>query len=298
MSRSGIDYSAYSAIDVDAMWSAGVSFVVRYLSHDHRKNLSPGEAQILSGGGIDIAVVWESSAQRALGGHAAGEADARDAVMQAAACGMPEGRPIYFAVDFDAKDEDKPIIAEYLGGAASALGLERVGVYGGYWVVRYCFDHEAAAWGWQTYAWSGGRREVRAHIYQRLNGVKIAGISCDLDTALQLDFGQWRCAVEEPSFPFPAGEYIGASRPDHHCHWGATAAERHAIAQWQAHMRQRGWALPATGVFARQSHRVCSAFQAEKGLTVDGLVGPKTWTATWSAPVTLELAGVVATDEL
>ncbi|WP_165503295.1 glycoside hydrolase domain-containing protein, partial [Actinomadura fibrosa] len=31
-----------------------------------------------------------------------GEADARDAAAQAAWCGMPDDRPIYFAVDWDA----------------------------------------------------------------------------------------------------------------------------------------------------------------------------------------------------
>jgi peptidoglycan hydrolase-like protein with peptidoglycan-binding domain len=31
---------------------------------------------------------------------------------------------------------------------------------------------------------------------------------------------------------------------------------------------------------------VCRQFQQEKGLSVDGLVGPKTWQESWTEPVT------------
>jgi peptidoglycan hydrolase-like protein with peptidoglycan-binding domain len=39
------------------------------------------------------------------------------------------------------------------------------------------------------------------------------------------------------------------------------------------------------GAYRPGSEEVCRRFQAEKGLKVDGKVGPNTWTATWTAAV-------------
>jgi peptidoglycan hydrolase-like protein with peptidoglycan-binding domain len=51
-------------------------------------------------------------------------------------------------------------------------------------------------------------------------------------------------------------------------------------------MAHRGWAITADGHYGPQSDSVCRSFQAEKGLGVDGLVGPSTWKASWTAPLT------------
>jgi hypothetical protein len=82
--------------------AAGVSFACRYLSHSPGKKLKLLEANHLSSIGIDLVVVWETTANRALAGHDAGVADATEALRQANHLGMPEDRPIYFAIDFDA----------------------------------------------------------------------------------------------------------------------------------------------------------------------------------------------------
>ena len=55
---------------------------------------------------------------------------------------------------------------------------------------------------------------------------------------------------------------------------------------WQVQMAARGWPLTADGQYGPQSEEVCAEFQREKGLTVDGIVGPDTWAAAWTAPVT------------
>ncbi|MFC7830765.1 N-acetylmuramoyl-L-alanine amidase [Streptomyces sp. NPDC057375] len=59
-----------------------------------------------------------------------------------------------------------------------------------------------------------------------------------------------------------------------------------SAAVWQRRMLQRGWSIVADGFYGPQSRRVCIAFQQEKGLAVDGVVGPQTWYATWNAPIT------------
>ncbi|GAA2618685.1 peptidoglycan-binding domain-containing protein [Actinomadura fulvescens] len=58
------------------------------------------------------------------------------------------------------------------------------------------------------------------------------------------------------------------------------------VKQWQQRMRARGWSLDADGVYGPRSADVCRDFQREKRLAADGVVGPDTWRAAWSAPVT------------
>jgi hypothetical protein len=74
----GIDY-AFGRPTMAALKSAGIKFVCRYLSHSPSKNLTAAEARKLTDAGIWIVVVWETTAKRALDGHAAGAADAKDA---------------------------------------------------------------------------------------------------------------------------------------------------------------------------------------------------------------------------
>jgi Putative peptidoglycan binding domain/N-acetylmuramoyl-L-alanine amidase len=57
-------------------------------------------------------------------------------------------------------------------------------------------------------------------------------------------------------------------------------------ATWQAQMVARGWALEVDDLYGDVSEGVCRAFQQEKGLGVDGIVGPITWDAAWALPVT------------
>ena len=153
----GVDYS-WGRPDLAALAKAGKAFVCRYLSRDGSgKNLTAAEAAKLSAAGLSIVVVWEDGKDRALAGRAAGARDAREAARQAEVCGMPGGRPIYFAVDFDATAGQLPEVLAYLDGAASVLGRGRVGVYGGIRTVAAALDGGHAALAWQTYAWSGGQ---------------------------------------------------------------------------------------------------------------------------------------------
>jgi murein L,D-transpeptidase YcbB/YkuD len=66
----------------------------------------------------------------------------------------------------------------------------------------------------------------------------------------------------------------------------ANYIEGNGTAAWQAQMVARGWALDVDDCYGNQSEQVCVQFQEEKGLAVDGIVGPATWAAAWTAPVT------------
>jgi hypothetical protein len=207
----GVDY-AWSHPGGAALQKAGKKFACRYLSADASKNLTRTEADDLAAHGIWSVVVWETSANRALGGRSAGASDAQRAAAQAKAAGMPDGRPIYFAVDFDATQTQQILIDAYLDGAASVIGRDRVGIYGGYYPVKRALDAGKAKWAWQTIAWSGGQWDPRAVIRQGAQ-MSINGVSCDLNTATADDFGQWMPG-KTPTPATPVEEHIVADVND------------------------------------------------------------------------------------
>jgi hypothetical protein len=192
----GVDY-AWSHPGGKALAAAGKKFAARYLSTDADKNITRTEADDLAAHGVSSVVVWESTAKRPLSGRAAGISDAKTATAQAAAAGIPPGRPVYFAVDFDATARQMPTVMAYLDGAASVLGTARTGVYGGYDTVKAAFDGGHARWAWQTRAWSEGHWDPRAHIRQGATQT-IGGVSCDLNSAYVADYGQWMPGVGPP----------------------------------------------------------------------------------------------------
>lgn len=196
----GIDW-AWGTPNIPALKAAHVEFACRYLSHDTTKNLTSAQARSLAAAGIDLVVVWETAANRALGGFRAGVADAAEALRQARSCGMPDGCPIYFAVDFDESGAQASAVADYFRGVHSVVdsagpaGMPHpvpVGAYGGYWAIKRLFDARLISYGWQTYAWSGGLWERRAQLRQYSNGHTVGGVSCDFNRAHAADFGQWR----------------------------------------------------------------------------------------------------------
>lgn len=56
--------------------------------------------------------------------------------------------------------------------------------------------------------------------------------------------------------------------------------------KWQERMAYRGWKITPDGLWGDETRKVALAFQSEKSLDADGLVGPKTWAAAWTSPIT------------
>jgi hypothetical protein len=186
----GVDY-AWARPAPSDLAAQGYGFVARYLSYDTTgKDLSAGEAADLTAAGLDLVVVWEWGAQDALQGYGLGVQHAQAADGEAQGVGQPAGRPIYFAVDFDAQPSDQGAIDAYFDGVASVIGHDRTGVYAGYGPVSRLFDDGKVAWGWQTYAWSYGQWDPRAQLRQIQNGIGPGG-EMDEDQSMVDDFGQW-----------------------------------------------------------------------------------------------------------
>lgn len=203
----GVDY-AWSRPGGKALQAAGVGFACRYFSHDTTgKNLSDIEAGDLHTHHILTVGVWESTSSRALAGHAAGAQDARDAFAQARACGIPSGRPIYFAVDFPASSGNMAAVMDYLRGAGTVLGMGLVGIYGGYTAVNAAMN-AGIVWGWQAYAWSGGNWDDRAQLRQYLNDQTINGASVDYNRSTKADFGGWGLAAPPTPPPITTEEEV------------------------------------------------------------------------------------------
>jgi hypothetical protein len=58
------------------------------------------------------------------------------------------------------------------------------------------------------------------------------------------------------------------------------------VRKWQAQMASRGWLVVVNGTYDAASEHICRQFQEEKGLNVTGVVGPATWKAAWTSPIT------------
>ncbi|GAA3718350.1 peptidoglycan-binding protein [Streptomyces tremellae] len=272
MSTPGVDY-AWSHPGGAALKAAGKKFACRYLSSDHSKNLTRTEADDLAAHDVASVVVWETTTDRALAGKTGGTADAKTAASQAAAAGMPGDRPIYFAVDFDSTPGQQTAINAYLDGAASVIGRARVGIYGGYYPVKRALDAKKATWAWQTAAWSGGQWDARAHIRQGAQST-IGGVSCDLNTGMVSDFGQWTPgSAPSPDDGFPGASAFGPGANNAH----VTQLGTWLCARGGSRFYKVGpgpkWTQAADGAATQ-------AFQKAQGWTgsdADGIPGPTTW---------------------
>lgn len=191
----GFDTTANCAPHVDAIKAVGYKFVCRYSSHSSWKNMTRAEVVALSKAGLYVVNVWESAGDHvSFFNHDQGQKDGEAAYQFARQIGQPFNAPIYFAVDTDAGDGAiKGGIHDYFQGVRQAFqmhgeigkGSYLVGVYGCGAVCKYLKQIGFVSFTWLAFApgWSGNKEYKDWNLCQIRNGVKIAGMDCDLDTS-------------------------------------------------------------------------------------------------------------------
>lgn len=214
-----VDYS-YAHPTASTIADAGYVGAMRYLGWDYGKGarcISPSERDRLFSAGLNLGLVWETTANMTLRGSAGGVTDGQEANRLADSLGYPKDRPIFYAVDFDAVGSQVETIREYMEAAATTG--RPVGVYGKYDIVEY-FGKRGYKWLWQCAAWSGfgsgsggsayspadggrGRRlSSFSCLYQHVGYV--LGNTCDFNDVLKDDWGQWKYSGATTTTPTPS----------------------------------------------------------------------------------------------
>lgn len=193
-----VDYSAGYPGGA-ALRAAGVESAARYLRKrtPSRVNvLTPTEVMDLRAHDIAIVPIYEDvdPARMLSAGYSGGVTDARQASADASTLGISL-RAVYFTADTAVSATLFSVIDNYLRGAASVLGIARVGIYGERALIEHCQRVQSASWYFQPVAWSVGTASD-IHLYQGGDQTTINGVLCDIDTSSVIDYGQW---------PAPAG---------------------------------------------------------------------------------------------
>lgn len=207
MAIEGVDYS-WSRPNPATLYRAGKRFACRYVGAGSAgKHLTASEATRLRANGLAVVLNCEGVPRDPLLGYGKGVSHARLAYDGARAAGVSMTPVIYFSVDWDASNADLSKVDAYMDGAASVIGRQNVGVYGGYRTIARYASNRKAVWYWQTYAWSQGKRHSAVHIYQYHNGVSIGGADVDLNRAYKTSYGapnRWKGGVQGAPQPDPA----------------------------------------------------------------------------------------------
>lgn len=213
----GVDYSRGGPMTVGALRTTGKRFVGRYAVNDKSpggRGITGSEYRNMTQNGIDVFLYWEAEAEWMTGGWDRGVAAAENALDNIRNAGMPERMPIYYSHDIDPRGGGIDGVIQCLRGAASVVGIERVGLYGGWALIDLCAREGHAKWFCQPLAWqwdfygNGQGLHPAAHLYQYQYNVWIGGVNCDSVRAVKEHYGQASDFVERPTTtttlpPFP-----------------------------------------------------------------------------------------------
>lgn len=182
----GIDCASKLTFDkAKALKNKGYEFAGRYLvpqtGNLKWKALTAQEAKDITDAGMSLLTVYETTANRALGGAASGAYDGAQALKCAHDISMPTSGVIYFAVDFGAQAGDMDTIEAYLKAARLNTDEYEIGVYGSYFVVEEMAKRKACIHFWQCVGWSQGKKSSYRNVYQAKWNKTEAGVAVDIN---------------------------------------------------------------------------------------------------------------------
>lgn len=202
----GIDFSEGGFPSIATLKARGIGFVGRYGVTDRSpkgRGLNKDESDRYLANGVDEIIYYERTAgwmvggvdaqgiDNGPGGWEAGVAGAQDAQRNLVDVGLPF-IPIHFCYDVDPDPSKFSILDQCLSGAASIVGWDRIGAYGGHLWIAYLAQGGNVKYLAETIAWQYGRGWHPAATIQQYDtaNVPFDGVPCDLLRAMVHDYGQ------------------------------------------------------------------------------------------------------------
>jgi peptidoglycan hydrolase-like protein with peptidoglycan-binding domain len=121
-----------------------------------------------------------------------------------------------------------------------------------------------------------GKGGVHRHIWTAPANVGNPQVLTVANAGTLVAFGSPNVPTPPPGPPFPGRLLVLKSPP----------LSGTDVRTWQQRMSDRGWPLAVDARYGPVSRDTCLAFQREKHLAADGIVGPATWVTAWTAPIT------------
>lgn len=207
MTNTIVDYSA-GVPGAAAVKAAGHVGAIRYISDPREpwmkgKPVTKGELEDYRNHKMDVAFVYQFSKADTKRGFAGGVHDATIAQRRLEEIGCPN-HPVFFTVDYDINiDQWNHTDSHYFRGAASVIGLHRVGIYGHSRVCAWAIEdkvvghiHGEKHLCWVTRSWGSVDFEKYAVLFQRIvdsrstPGPVINGVTVDVNDILHPEWGQ------------------------------------------------------------------------------------------------------------
>jgi hypothetical protein len=204
-----IDCAVNTTPFVARIKAAGVKVVIRYFGSAAWKCATKAECDALKKAKIDIAAVYETTADMMLkGGATAGVAAAKTVRTAIENAGGPHTPFVWFACDTDTSNY--AAVNAWLKGAAQVLGANKVGIYGSGSVVTSALKSGYATKGWiaQSAGWFGhSLRPKGLVLMQGFMAYGSLGFDYDANEMLADDVGQWGFTSAIPApIPTPTTE--------------------------------------------------------------------------------------------
>ncbi len=192
-----IDLASNTTRHASCLSENGVQVVFRYYCSDRHKwkRLGKEEAAVLSEHGINIGVVYQNAQIHSYNftfekGLWAGN-DAQNYASDV--IGQPSGSAIYFAVDYNASEEDlNNNVIPFFKGVKEAFGEGgyEIGVYGSGLVINKLYENGLAKYRWlsSSTSYHGTRQAINEGEYEMRQfsrgGHTICGLNVDFDSTL------------------------------------------------------------------------------------------------------------------